>query len=204
MPYYYLGGGEGYAVDAKAQTFDSHNQGYGISGTSWGVGKINIGVYGTAYTSASGATTPSGNWAGYFDGNVYSSGTVIANGGTFSTPVAATTTFSYTASTATWVINGVPTTRKINTSSPLTGSGDLSSDLTLGIRHASDSVDGYLSSTDWTTFNNKLSPTGSGTGLTGVVKISGSNMTGQLTTSSSITVQGSAFSVGGSTFAVVS
>lgn len=51
----------------------------------------------------------------------------------------------------------VPNTRSISTTSPLSGGGDLSADRTLSIPQASSSVNGYLSSTDWTTFNGKLS-----------------------------------------------
>jgi len=51
--------------------------------------------------------------------------------------------------------NKVPATRVINTSSPLTGGGALSSDLTLSMPAANGSTNGYLSSTDWSTFNNK-------------------------------------------------
>lgn len=51
------------------------------------------------------------------------------------------------------------TDRIINTSLPLTGSGNLSSNLTLGINVANGGQNGYLSNVDWTTFNNKLSST---------------------------------------------
>ena len=45
--------------------------------------------------------------------------------------------------------------RNINTTAPLTGGGNLSADRTLSITQATTSTDGYLSSTDWNTFNNK-------------------------------------------------
>lgn len=48
-----------------------------------------------------------------------------------------------------------PLTRTISTTAPLTGGGALSSNLTLAIPAANGSTNGYLSSTDWTTFNNK-------------------------------------------------
>jgi hypothetical protein len=50
----------------------------------------------------------------------------------------------------------VGTVTSIATSSPLTG-GTITGSGTIGIQVASSSADGYLSSTDWTTFNNKLS-----------------------------------------------
>jgi hypothetical protein len=46
-------------------------------------------------------------------------------------------------------------TRNISTSAPLTGGGDLTADRTLSITQATTSTNGYLSSTDWNTFNNK-------------------------------------------------
>lgn len=45
--------------------------------------------------------------------------------------------------------------RTISTTTPLAGGGDLSADRTLSINQATTSTDGYLSSTDWNTFNNK-------------------------------------------------
>jgi hypothetical protein len=51
--------------------------------------------------------------------------------------------------------NKVATTRAINTTAPLTGGGDLSADRTIAMPQATSSVDGYLSSTDWFTFNSK-------------------------------------------------
>jgi len=46
-------------------------------------------------------------------------------------------------------------TRLINTTSPLLGGGDLSADRTLSIQQATSLQAGYLSSTDWSTFNGK-------------------------------------------------
>jgi hypothetical protein len=54
----------------------------------------------------------------------------------------------------------VPNTRAISTTAPLTGGGDLSADRTLSIPVATNLVDGYLSSTDWNTFNGKVTANG--------------------------------------------
>ena len=59
-----------------------------------------------------------------------------------------------------------PLTRSISTTAPLQGGGDLSANRTLSITQSSGSVNGYLSSTDWNTFNGK----GNGT----VTSVSGS------------------------------
>jgi hypothetical protein len=54
----------------------------------------------------------------------------------------------------------VPSTRSILTTSPLVGGGDLSANRTISIPQATSSVNGFLSSTDWTTFNNKQNALG--------------------------------------------
>jgi hypothetical protein len=53
--------------------------------------------------------------------------------------------------------------RSINTTAPLTGGGDLSADRTLSMPAATTSANGYLTSTDWNTFNNKENFLASGT-----------------------------------------
>ena len=55
------------------------------------------------------------------------------------------------------IANFVSNTRTISTTAPLSGGGDLSTDRTLSITQATTSTNGYLSSTDWNTFNNKVS-----------------------------------------------
>jgi hypothetical protein len=54
----------------------------------------------------------------------------------------------------------VPTTRTISTTSPLSGGGDLSANRTLSITQANTSTNGFLSSTDWNTFNGKQAALG--------------------------------------------
>jgi hypothetical protein len=60
---------------------------------------------------------------------------------------------------------GSGTVTSIVASSPLTG-GTITNTGTIGIQQSSGSQSGYLSSTDWSTFNNKLATNGNGTGLT--------------------------------------
>ena len=59
----------------------------------------------------------------------------------------------------------VNTTRSISTTAPLSGGGDLSANRTLSISQATTSTDGYLSSTDRNTFNNKQAALVSGTNI---------------------------------------
>ena len=54
----------------------------------------------------------------------------------------------------------VATTRTISTTAPLSGGGDLSANRTLSIPQATTLVDGYLSATDWATFNGKQAALG--------------------------------------------
>lgn len=54
----------------------------------------------------------------------------------------------------------VPTTRTISTTAPLIGGGDLSANRTLSMPKATTLVDGYLSATDWATFNGKQAALG--------------------------------------------
>lgn len=49
----------------------------------------------------------------------------------------------------------VPLTRTVSTTAPLTGGGALSGDITLAIPAATNSVDGYLTAADHTTFGGK-------------------------------------------------
>jgi hypothetical protein len=54
----------------------------------------------------------------------------------------------------------VPDTRTISTTAPITGGGDLTANRTLSMPQATTLVDGYLSATDWTTFNAKQNALG--------------------------------------------
>ena len=71
---------------------------------------------------------------------------------------------AYESSTSLWKNKTIPTllgytpvtnARTISTTAPLQGGGDLSANRTLSITQATTSADGYLSSTDWNTFNGK-------------------------------------------------
>lgn len=78
-----------------------------------------------------------------------------------------------------WVIfnSKVSTTRTIATSSPLSGGGDLSENLTLSIAAASASANGYLSSSDWSSFTNKQGPiTLTTTGSSGAATFDGTTL----------------------------
>lgn len=66
-----------------------------------------------------------------------------------------------------------PTSRTITTTAPLQGGGDLSANRALSITQAGTASSGYLSSTDWNTFNNKQTAGSYITSLTGEATASG-------------------------------
>ena len=90
------------------------------------------------------------------------SGSPVTSTGTLTLNAAGTTSqyISGAGTLITFPTNLVTTSRSVSTTSPLSGGGALSSDLTLSIQLASGSANGYLSSTDWTTFNNKQAALG--------------------------------------------
>lgn len=68
--------------------------------------------------------------------------------------------FAYSSVDGHWYLQfstgtGILSTRTISTTAPLAGGGDLSANRTLSISQANNTTDGYLSSTDWNTFNGK-------------------------------------------------
>jgi hypothetical protein len=66
----------------------------------------------------------------------------------------------------------VPTSGLINTTFPLIGGGDLSADRTISMGVSSTSTSGYLTHTDWNTFNNKATPTHNhGLGTSGYIPV---------------------------------
>jgi hypothetical protein len=61
----------------------------------------------------------------------------------------------------------------------------------ISMAQATGSVDGYLSATDWTTFNNKTSNTGTVTSVGGTGTVSGLSLSGTVTTTGNLTLGGS-------------
>jgi hypothetical protein len=92
-----------------------------------------------------------------------------------------------------------PLTRSISTTAPLQGGGDLSANRTFSITQASGSVNGFLSSTDWTTFNNKqnalgFTPANSTITISTTSPLSGG---GNLTTNRTLSISQASGSVNG-------
>jgi hypothetical protein len=126
-----------------------------------------ITTFSTGLTALNGLTTQVQNLAVGTSGTDFGISSVAATH-TFNLPTASATNRGALSSTDWTTFNGkqnalgftpVTNARTISTTSPLAGGGDLTANRTFSIAQATTSVDGYLSATDWTTFNNKLSAT---------------------------------------------
>jgi len=82
--------------------------------------------------------------------------------------------------------SGTAPVTSVSATSPLTSTGGTTP--TLAMPAATGSVNGYLTSTDWTTFNNKGS--GSVTSVSGAGTVNGITLTGTVTSSGSLTLGG--------------
>jgi len=80
------------------------------------------------------------------------------------------------------------TVTSVGTTAPLTGTVTTSGNLS--ITQASTSVDGYLSSNDWNTFNDKTTNTGTVTSVGTTGTVSGLTLTGTVTTTGNLTLGG--------------
>jgi hypothetical protein len=110
----------------------------------------------------------------------------VANGGTGSTtaPDALTALGAYPASNPSGF--GTGTVTDVTGSAPISSSGGTTPAISMAA--ASTSVDGYLTSTDWNTFNNKGAGTVTSVGGTGTVN--GLTLTGTVTTTGNLTLGG--------------
>ena len=175
-----------------------------IDNLSTGGGAVNDTAYGSSWN---GVTTIAPSKNAVYDkietlgGGVTSvSGTapISSSGGTtpaISIPKANSTTDGYLNATDWTTFNNKQAPGSyalnatfINTTSPLSGGGNLSADRTLSIPKGTSSADGYINSTDWSTFNNKGNISGVGVAdqisyFTGANTIAGNgNMTFNATT----------------------
>jgi hypothetical protein len=108
-------------------------------------------------------------------GFVKSTGTTISydNSTYLTTTDAASTYLTQSNATSTYT----PLTRSISTTAPLQGGGDLSANRTLSITQATTGANGFLSSTDWNTFNGKQNTISlTTTGTSGAATLVGSTL----------------------------
>ena len=76
----------------------------------------------------------------------------------------------------------------VGATSPVTSTGGTTP--TIAMPAATTSVSGYLTSTDWNTFNNKSNTTGTVTSVSGTGTVSGISLSGTVTSSGSLTLGG--------------
>jgi hypothetical protein len=113
------------------------------------------GINGTGFVKATGTTIS-------YDNSTYLTTTDAAS--TYLTQSNATSTYT-------------PLTRSISTTAPLQGGGDLSANRTFSITQATTSVNGFLTSTDWNTFNGKQNTISlTTTGTSGAATLIGSTL----------------------------
>ncbi len=133
-------------------------------------------------------------------------GGTITSTGTIGITQASASANGYLSSTDWTTFNnkgsGDGTVTSVATTGPITG-GTITASGTIGITQASASADGYLSSTDWSTFNNKTSNTGTVTSIATTGPITGGTITSTGTiaiTQSSASADGFLSSTDWSTF----
>ena len=171
-----------------------------------GTGTVN-GITLTGTVTSSGSLTLGGTLSGVSLTTQVSGTLPIANGGTngTATPTAGGVTYgtgtAYAVNSAgtsgqvltsagagapTWTTPTTGTVTSVTGTAPVVSSGG--STPAISMAAATASVNGYLTSTDWTTFNNKGS--GSVTSVSGTGTVNGITLTGTVTSSGSLTLGG--------------
>jgi hypothetical protein len=109
-----------------------------------------------------------------FDGSQGTAGQVLTSAGTGATP--------------TWTTPTTGTVTSVTGTAPVVSSGGNTPAISMAA--ATGSVNGYLTSTDWNTFNNKTSNTGTVTSVGGTGTVNGLTLTGTVTTTGNLTLGG--------------
>lgn len=143
----------------------------GTSGRNWRDGFFGRNLD-TVNLSVTGTTS--------FDGSQGTAGQVLTSAGTGATP--------------TWTTPTTGTVTSVTGTAPIASSGGATP--AISISQATTSTDGYLSSTDWNTFNGKGSGTVTSVGGTGTVN--GITLTGTVTSSGNLTLGGTLGGIGNS------
>jgi hypothetical protein len=143
----------------------------GTNGRNWRDGFFGRNL-GTVNLSVTGTTS--------FDGSQGTSGQVLTSAGTGNTP--------------TWTTPTTGTVTSVTGTAPIASTGGATP--AISISQATTSTDGYLSSTDWNTFNGKGSGTVTSVGGTGTVN--GITLTGTVTSTGNLTLGGTLGGIGNS------
>jgi hypothetical protein len=145
----------------------------GTSGRNWRDGFFGRNLD-TVNLSVTGTTS--------FDGSQGTSGQVLTSAGTGNTP--------------TWTTPTTGTVTSVTGTAPIASSGGATP--AISISQATTSTDGYLSSTDWNTFNNKSNTIGTVTSVGGTGTVNGITLTGTVTSSGNLTLGGTLGGIGNS------
>jgi hypothetical protein len=141
-------------------------------------GVVSAATSGTDYAPAtSGTSILYGNGSGGFSNVTIGTGVSFAGG-----------TLSATGSGG--------TVTSVTGTAPIASSGGATP--AISISQATTSTDGYLSSTDWNTFNNKSNTTGTVTSVGGTGTVNGITLTGTVTSSGNLTLGGTLGGIGNS------
>ena len=150
---------------------------------SWGKVGLATHVDGTlpiANGGTNGAATPTAGGVAYGNGTAYAfssagtSGQVLTSNGT-----GAPSWATLSSGTVTSVTGTLPISVATGTTTPV-----------ISISQAGTASNGFLSSTDWNTFNNKTNNTGTVTSVGGTGTVNGITLTGTVTTSGNLTLGG--------------
>ena len=142
--------GLGALVDGSTIQINSTGQLTSSTATGGTVTSVGLALPSTVFTVSGSPVTTAGTLTGAF--NTQASTTVFAgpSTGSASAPI-----FRGLSPSDVPALAYVASSTSLLTTAPLAGGGTLSTGLTLSIPTSSSTADGYLSSTDWTTFNNK-------------------------------------------------
>jgi hypothetical protein len=141
-------------------------------------GVVSAATSGTDYAPAtSGTSILYGNGSGGFSNVTIGTGVSFAGG-----------TLSATGSGG--------TVTSVTGTAPIASTGGATP--AISISQATTSTDGYLSSTDWNTFNNKSNTTGTVTSVGGTGTVNGITLTGTVTSSGNLTLGGTLGGIGNS------
>jgi len=145
----------------------------GTSGRNWRDGFFGRNLD-TVNLSVTGTTS--------FDGSQGTSGQVLTSAGTGNTP--------------TWTTPTTGTVTSVTGTAPVVSSGGATPAISMAA--ANTTTNGYLTSTDWNTFNNKSNTVGTVTSVGGTGTVNGITLTGTVTSSGNLTLGGTLGGIGNS------